>query len=155
MKTGVGVTDLHVLKVPGGTLIPSLDNDAEIIAKWPTFEPLKVKITRPRNGRHLRKYMALMQFAFQQWEPEPDGPAVKDFDNFRADVLIEMGYCRYVFTIEGGVVKQAKSISFANMDQDEFNRLYSDTITYLVGKFLNGYTKQDLEQVVDQILGFV
>jgi hypothetical protein len=49
----------------------------------------------------------------------------------------------------------AKSISFANMSQDEFEALYSATVNVVLAKILTQYTRDDLDNVVNQVLGFV
>ena len=113
----------------------------------------------------LRKYFALLNLAYDFWDPperEPDkewkkgvNPG-KSFERFRKDVAIMAGFYDPVYRMNGDVVLEAKSISFASMDEDEFADLYSKTIDVLIDKvYGDAHSRKDLEFVVDQILGFV
>lgn len=144
---------IRVFKVPSGALMPSLEEDAEVIGKWPCFEPYTIEAKRERKGTFHRKAMALFRLAFDQWEPGDEG--FKNFDRFRHDCMRDMGHFELVFNIEGEVVKEAKSISFSNMDADEFNKVYSDMVTYFLSTFLVNYeTRDEIDRVIENVLRF-
>ncbi|PIT34463.1 DUF1367 family protein [Snodgrassella alvi] len=77
----------------------------------------------------------------------------KDINSFRRWLTIEAGYFNYRLT-PAGVVKEPKSISFASMDQDQFNAFYKACFTVcwnmiLCNRFSSEYEAQ---QAIDQLL---
>ena len=77
----------------------------------------------------------------------------KDIDSFRRWLTIEAGYFNYRVT-PAGVVKEPKSISFASMDQDEFNAFYQACFTVCWNMILcNRFaSKDEAQQTIDQLL---
>jgi hypothetical protein len=49
---------------------------------------------------------------------------------------------------------EAKSISFGLMDEVEFEQLYNATVDVVLRRILTNYSKQDLENVINQLLAF-
>ena len=58
-------------------------------------------------------------------------------------------------TLKGEVRLIPKSISFANMDQDEFDSLYNATVNVVLKRILTNYTRDDLDAVIDRLMGFI
>ena len=56
-------------------------------------------------------------------------------EDLRFDLEISAGYYRQGFDLDGQPVKRAKSISFAAMDELEFNKLYDDVVKVIVTHF--------------------
>ena len=143
-------------------LIPSHQQDLDEIKKLPVGQPLRVKVTRMRNVGHHRKYFALLNHAYQSWEPPGadyayDAGGVipeKNFERFRHDIIILAGFYEAHYRINGDIRLEPKSISFTNMGQDEFELLYDKTIDVIVKHVLRNYTGDELRQVVDQIMEF-
>lgn len=77
----------------------------------------------------------------------------KDIDSFRRWLTIEAGYFNYRVT-PAGVVREPKSISFASMDQDEFNAFYQACFTVCWNMILcNRFASEDeAQQAIDQLL---
>ena len=77
----------------------------------------------------------------------------KDIDSFRRWLTIEAGYFNYRVT-PAGVVREPKSISFARMDQDEFNAFYQACFTVCWNMILcNRFSSEDeAQQAIDQLL---
>ena len=77
----------------------------------------------------------------------------KDINSFRRWLTIEAGYFNYRLT-PAGVVKEPKSISFASMDQDEFNAFYQACFTVCWNMILcNRFSSEDeAQQAIDQLL---
>lgn len=145
----------------GFALIPAHQTDEESVAALPNEVPLRVKVTRMRNVDHHRKYFALLNYAYDCWEPlapiiehEWQELAQKNFDRFRKDIAILCGFYEASYRLNGECRLEAKSISFANMDQDEFEKLYDKTIDVIVKHVLTNYTGDELRNVVDQVMEF-
>lgn len=142
-----------------GVLIPADAMTAEYIEKLKTGDVIHSEFKKKRNAKFHRKYFALLNFAFEHSEHgdyEYLGELVEpNFDEFRNNLAILSGYFKPVFDINGKVHLRAKSISFANMDELEFEKLYSKTIDVILKKILKNYTKEQLDDVVYQLMGFV
>lgn len=121
-----------------------------------------IEMKVPRNSRFHRKFFVLLTVGFDAWEPSRKhktykGMAVaKQFEQFREDVTILAGWYEQTFGLDGRMKVRAKSISFANMEQDEFELLYSAVANVLLEKVLTGYAgRDDLDAVVEKIMVFV
>ena len=77
----------------------------------------------------------------------------KDIDSFRRWLTIEAGYFNICVT-PAGVVKEPKSISFASMEQNEFNAFYQACFTVCWNMILcNRFSSKDeAQQAIDQLL---
>jgi hypothetical protein len=118
-------------------------------------------IKKPRNPEFHKKFFAMLNFAFEYFEPpeqEWQGiTSVKCFDAFREEVTILAGYRTVTTRVTGEVWVRAKSISFASMGDTEFNQLYNAVFSVLwklVISSVSGFTEQKMEDAVRQCLGF-
>lgn len=133
----------------------------EFLRKIKHGQIVRAEVKRVRNLKFHRKFFALLNVAFEAWTPEikvyakTGEVAVKNFDRFRSDVTILAGFYEATYKINGEMVLKPKSISFSNMDETEFQDLYSKVIDVILERILTNYTKDDLEQVVNEVLGFV
>ena len=115
----------------------------------------------PRNGKFHRKYFALLDVGFDAWEPKRKhksykGRAIeKNREQFREDIIIMAGFYEQTFDFKGRMRIRAKSISFANMDDAEFEQVYQATVTVLLREVLTTYKdRAELDAVVERIVGF-
>ncbi len=120
---------------------------------------IRVSVTKIRNILFHRKYMALLNIGFDNWEPgeidSKHGTPLKNFDRFRKDIAILCGYYDIVVRLDGTTRPEAKSISFAKMEEDTFSDLYSKTIDVLLKNVYGvDMTEDKLNNIVDQYLGF-
>lgn len=107
-----------VVKTPSG-LKPLYDSDYDNYSKIPLGEEFEIEYTKKRNSRFHRKFFALLKLAF---ENQSD---YRNFNDLRYDLTIVAGYYEEnVNKITGEVTKCAKSISFSQMDEIEFNEYY-------------------------------
>lgn len=140
------------------SLIPVNDEAETALSKVGQGEIVRVpKFTRPRNLSFHRKWFALAKLAFDFWEPaELDDPKgltpEKNFDRFRKDLTILAGFYEASYRIDGSVRVEAKSIAFAKMDEDEFEKLYSATIDTARKHILKNFTDEDVRNSVDEML---
>ena len=147
-----------MVKCSNGELYPVDQQGIEAIAKLKLGQGVTVTIKRARNPGHHRKLFALLNLAYDAWEPGEKlykGQLVaKNFEQFRSDVIILSGYYTQSVRLDGSIRTSAKSISFANMNQDEFDSLYQSVVTVVLERVLTRYTREDLDRVVEQVLGF-
>lgn len=152
------MTELVLAKTAGGALVPLDQQGVEFLAKLKAGAGVTVSIKRHRNPGHHRKFFALLNLAFDAWEPQgkeyKGEPVQKNFDQFRNDVVVLAGFYESGITLRGETRLVAKSISFANMDQAEFDQLYSKVIDVVLQRILTNYTRADLDNVIEQLLRF-
>lgn len=117
------------------------------------------KVTLPRNGKFHRKFFAMLNVAYSNWDrPQietPYGTAECSPETFRNDVTVLAGYHELRCNTRGEWRLAAKSIKWANMDDAEFERLYSAVVDVILAKFLTSWTGEDMERSVENfIVGF-
>lgn len=151
------MTDVVLFK-SDGCLAPADAQAAEYIAKLKTGAAITATVKRHNNLAFHRKMFALFNLAFDAWEPEQktyQGEYVhKNFDQFRKDLVILAGFYETVINLKGDVRVVAKSLNFSGMDQDEREQVYSAVIDVVLTRILRNYTRDDLDRVIDKILGF-
>jgi len=154
----------------GGAYINGLSEQDK--AEWKKFwslvkglaagEVIKFTFKKIRNGKFHRKFFALLNFAFEAWEPDrvrqqyKGMPVQKHFERFRSDVTIAAGYYIQTFDLDGNMKLEAMSISFARMDDLEFEKLYSAVVDVILGKILTTYqNREELDGVINEVMGFL
>lgn len=164
------MAELALIRTAQG-LVPATEADRETIQCWKAGQVIHGKFTKMRNARFHGKFFAMLDLAWEYWEPvggliprqEMRGirglakffeaqngrpgqlsnavdayiagleqaraerfPSVdKSRESFREWVTIEAGHFHLVRTPDG-IRKVAKSISWANMDDTQFEPLYRD-----------------------------
>ena len=151
--------ELVLTKAPGGALIPVDPQAAEFIAKLKVGQGVTAAIKRHRNPAFHRKFFALLNLAYDAWEPTVatyKGQVVgKNFDQFRNDILCVAGHFEMAVNLRGETRVTAKSISFANMGQDEFETVYNSVANVILQRILTNYTRDDLDAVIDRLMSFI
>lgn len=153
------MTELVLVKhSQSGLLLPDDVDTSDFIKKLKDGAIVRADFKKMRNPAFHRKFFALLNFAFENWEPEVQthkGQVIeKNFDRFRSDIAILAGFGFPTYNIRGEMRMEAKSISFASMDETEFQNLYQATISVIMKHILTNYTAQDINEVVNQLLGF-
>jgi len=157
------VADIQLIKMPGGLLRGANEPDAEVINAIKNGKRVRAKYAQPSNSLFHRKLFALLNFAFDYWQPDieiHDKLGIvpeKNFDRFRADVLILSGFRKLVVNVKGEVRYEAESISFANMDDTRFHEVYKavfGTCWRLVLKNVQGMTEQVAHNTINTLLSF-
>ena len=150
---------VYLIKTMVG-LIPADERSRIWFEKIKQGQAVHCDFKRVRNYRFLKKWFALLNLAFDQWEPgEIDGKygvPEKNFDRFRADVTILAGFFESTIRLDGSVRIEPKSVSFAQMTEDEFHELYSKTVDVLIKHvYGSAMTAEAIEETVKKYLEFV
>ncbi len=133
---------LIVVKTLNG-IKPAYDSDKEVFNKMPFNEPFEIEYTKRRNIKFHRKFFALIKLAY---ENQSDYRLMEDL---RRDLLITSGhYEEVVNRITGEVYKIAKSISFSNIGEIEFNEIYND-VKETICKWLS-IDNEELENEIEK-----
>lgn len=95
------------------------DAGKEILRKIKLGKMVRCEISQPRNIQHHRKFFALLNTV---WQSAGEWPTVEDL---LVELKIKLGITKDVVIRDSGeVVKIVGSISFAAMDQLEFEKFY-------------------------------
>jgi hypothetical protein len=152
------IVEIVLTKAVNGCLVPVDQQGVEAIAKMKLGQGVKVTMTRHNNVKFHRKIMALANLAYEAWDPGEriyKGEVVaKNFDQFRADLTILAGFYETRVRLNGELRFIPKSWSFAKMPDEEKDRLYSAIIDVILARILTNYTRDDLDNVVEQVLRF-
>lgn len=127
---------IALVKNLNGTFTPAYDSDFEIAKKIKVNSFYEFDFKKPRNYMFHKKFFALINLAYHNQD------IYNNIDDMREDLTIDAGFYRTTENKHGETVKKALSISFASMDEIEFNNLYSRVADVIV-KWL-GIEKQDI-----------
>lgn len=138
------MSEIILEKAARNVLVPVHPAGVLLLEKWRIGDGIRCEVAKIRNYRFLKKFMALINTAFALWEPpvcEWSGvQAGKDIDTFREQVTILAGFNYMVVDVRGEARARAKSISFASMEEDEFDRLYT-SVFHVCWKILMNQSK--------------
>ena len=152
-------TTIHLRKLPSGAMVPADDLSAESVKKLKIGGEFKAVLTQPRNYEFHKKAFALIQVAFEVWEPEAmeykGRPVQKNIEKLRQDISILAGYYTVEFNWKGEPRFKADSWSFANMDEITFAEMYDKLINVILLKILGSrWTREDIDYQVERVLRF-
>ncbi len=151
--TGLMSEEIFLKKISSGALTPVSENDADKLKKFKSGGVFKCVISKPRNYRFLKKYFALLNHAYDCFEPDNE-VGEKNFEQFRADIIILSGFYDRVVRVDNSTRYVPKSISFGSMSAEQFEELYSKTVDTILKHVLKNYTRDDIDNVVEEILSF-
>lgn len=152
------MTELVLAKSPGGALVPVDQTGVDYLQKMKVGQGFKVTIVRHNNVAFHRKMFALANYAFDCWQPEATeykGERIeKQFDQFREDITILAGFYSTRIRLDGSVRLIADSWSFARMDDDTKQKLYNGIINAVLKHVLRNISRDDLDNIVENLLRF-
>lgn len=152
------MTEIVLMKVAGGALVPVDQRGIDYISKMKLGMGVRVKAAKHNNVRFHRKMFALLGLAFDAWESpalEYKGEQIaKNIDQFREDITILAGFYETAVRLDGSIRFTAKSWSFEKMDDEEKERLYNSIINVVLERVLTKYTRDDLDNVIAQLMGY-
>lgn len=150
------MSEMILLKVAGEALVPACQDTRERLEKLHVGQIVRGDYKKARNSQFHRKFWVLLDHAFDCWEPgemeTKFGIPAKDPEKFRKELTILAGFYDVVHSLDGTFRLEAQSISFSNMDQDQFERVYSKVVDVILKKILTTYSRDDLDEVVDRII---
>ena len=135
-----------------GIFLPADQLSADAINELGGNGPYRAQLTKPRNLAFLRKFFALIRVGFESWEQHQDERA--SMDRFRKDLLVLAGYYDTRIAIDGSIHLEPKSISFAAMDETEFEQVYNDCVNVLLERVMILHSRKDIDRQVETIMGF-
>ncbi len=143
--------------------VPANEEEAEKLKAYKLGATIRFQSSEMRNGKFFGKWWALAKVAFDYWTetakpPEYHGqPVQPNFKKFRKDLTILAGHYHMVTTIKGEVRAEADSLAWGKMDEDTFEKFYSDTIEAVLKNIYGNkaMTEEQLRAWVDEVMPFV
>ena len=122
---------------------PAYDSDKDIFNKMPLNEVFEIEYTKRRNYQFHKKVMALFDLAFRNQNE------FKLFNRMRKTLIEVAGYYdEYRCPITKEIKREVYSMSYANMDELELQKLYEDLKIVIIDWL--GVTNEDLENEIQQ-----
>ncbi|WP_340608059.1 DUF1367 family protein [Xenorhabdus bharatensis] len=134
--------EIQVVKSPGGIFVPAFEHDLPRLTKFKNGEMYTADIKLTRNPAFHRKMFVFFKFCFEHWSADKAGLDCMDehsqFTRFRKDLTILAGFYEQTVRLNGEIRTEAKSLSYANMEPDEFERCYSAMINAALRHIFRG-----------------
>ena len=118
-------------------LIPLYPSDLDEKKKLTLNKEYEIEIKAPRNYEFHKKFMALVNLGHQNTQLE------MGFDTYRKYVTQKAGYYN-TYNTPKGVFIEAQSISFASMNEIQFQEVYSRVIDVIIKDI--GVTSDEIQQ---------
>jgi len=109
---------LDLIKTADGTLISSSEKTTEILKKVAVGSGILVDFKPKRNYLFHKKAFALLNLVFQNQD------RYDNLDDLLVEFKLKSGHYQEHISTKGNLMYIPKSISFAEMDQNEFEDLY-------------------------------
>lgn len=132
-------------KVTPYGLVPMYDRDSDLKKRLKPDTVVKCKISNPRNYEHHKKFFALVRLTFDNlpcnlaeiWEIHNEEDMLRRFKR-------DLGYYISTYNERGEREIEYQSISFAAMEQHEFERFYNQCVDLVLYKYIKGIDRKDL-----------
>lgn len=133
----------------GNWLIPASVDDRDAIKHLKPGEVYRFEFKKMRNAAHHRKFFALVGFVAQH------SSVYDTTDKALIAIKLAVGHCDFVAHPQTGeLVAMPKSISFASMDQIEFDKFYEKAVNGVMQYLLPHINRIDIDDAINMIAGF-
>lgn len=131
-------------------LVPLYSSDSDQYSRLKQGSVVKCKVANPRNYKHHKKFFALLRLTFdnlpihlaERWQIHTEEDMLKRFKR-------DLGHYTSSTNVHGEREIEYKSISFAAMEQYEFEKFYTNAINLVLYRYLKGVDQQDLIQEIE------
>jgi len=129
-------------------LIPMYDVDFDEKKKLKIGQVYSCEVRLPRNYEFHKKYFALINCAWEyQNEKRQEELFYNSIELFRKTVEITAGHCERIYSLKHkDFVEIPKSVSFAKMDNLEFQKHYDNVRSVLFSTFLTNISVEEFEK---------
>lgn len=132
------------LKRKGDTLIPLSEADHDNLKRIRDGEIILVDYKKPRNPLFHNKFMSLVRLVYN------NSDQYESVESLLNVFKVELGYYDTMWW-RSMEIRIPRSISFASMDELEFEDFYDKAVTMALHRFLPSVGKEELEEYVNQI----
>lgn len=141
--------DIYCMVTDGG-LIPMYDSDLEERKKLKRGDRVLCRITKPRNYEFHKKFFALVRLTYENLPEHLHSMLrIRSEEDMLTSIKLELGYADRLW-YSGKQIAVPKSISFAAMDQAEFERFFARAVDLVLTLYLRGTDRKELLDEVDR-----
>ena len=142
--------DIYCRVTPYG-LVPLYDSDHDLKQRLRVGSTVRCRVSLPRNYRFHKKFFALVRLTFdnlplplvKRWNVRSEADMLRRFKR-------DLGYFSSTVNEAGEREIEYRSISFAAMDEQEFERFYDDCVNLVLYQYIPGINRQDLLTEIEQ-----
>lgn len=142
--------DIYCRVTPYG-LVPMYDSDLAMKKRLKVGTTVRCRVTQPRNYEFHKKFFALVRLTYdnlplrlvEKWN-------VRSVDDMLRRFKRDLGYYSSSVNEFGEREIEYRSISFAAMDEHEFERFYNDCVNLVLYTYIRGTGREDLEEEIER-----
>lgn len=139
-------------RVTDNGLVPMYDSDLEEKRRLKIGTDVLCDIKKPRNYKFHKKFFALIRLTFDNLPHNiQDILGIYSEADMLLSLKIDLGISSIV-SISGRDVYREGSISFAAMDEAEFEGFYNRCVNMILHRYLAGTNRSDLLEEVERYL---
>jgi len=131
-------------------LAPIDDAGQEMLRKVAVGRLVKARVTQSRNIHHHRMFFALLNLVYDNL---PETVEINSVDALLGALKLATGHYEVCKSSAGKEFRIPKSISFAKMDQTEFDQFFQRCCDVIVKHFLPGVTSEQLRSEILDLVG--
>lgn len=137
---------MHIFcKVTPYGLVPLHDSDLDRKNRLRVGTVVRCSVRNPRNYEHHKKFFALVRLTFDNLPlPLVERWNIRNEEDMLRRFKRDLGYFTATVNEHGEREIEYQSISFAAMEQHEFERFYNQCIDLVLYKYIKGIGKEDL-----------
>lgn len=136
--------DIYCRVTPYG-LVPLYDSDHDLKLRLRVGSTVRCRVTLPRNYEFHKKFFALVRLTYDNLPlPLVERWNVHSTDDMLRRFKRDLGYFTAIVNDRGEREIEYKSISFAAMDEEEFERFYNGSVNLVLDKYIRGLEREDL-----------
>ena len=144
--------DIYCRVTPYG-LVPLYDSDLDMKRRLKVGSTVRCRVTNPRNYRFHKKFFALVRLTFDNLPaPLVEQWGIRTEDDMLRRFKRDLGYFSSFTATDGTTEIEYRSISFAAMEQHEFERFYDDCVGLVLTRYIGGLDKKDLEEEIERFM---
>lgn len=129
------------------SLVPVDDDGRSVLHKLSLGDVVKANVRKPRNLQHHRLFFALIGIVFENQE------RYETRDELLAAIKAATGHATILPMDNGNSIYVPKSISFAKMDQTEFDAFYNKVCDVVCTRIIPNLKQEDLKREVAEMVG--
>lgn len=134
-------------------LVPMYDSDLGMKKRLKVGTTVRCRVTQPRNYEFHKKFFALVRLTYdnlplslvERWN-------VRSVDDMLRRFKRDLGYFTSSVNELGEREVEYKSISFAAMDEEEFERFYNASVNLVLYTYIRGLGREDLEEEIERFM---
>ena len=142
--------DIYCRVTPYG-LVPLYDSDHDLKQRLRIGSTVRCRVSQPRNYEFHKKFFALVRLTYDNLPlPLVERWRIRSVDDMLRRFKRDLGYFTSSVNELGEREIEYRSISFAAMDEEEFERFYNDCVSLVLHSYIPGMHRPELEEEIER-----